>query len=50
MQKSEKKFNDCLRKKLVNQVKLDESEIEAHIVKAKHYLRAIDYNIKGEEK
>lgn len=47
MQKSEKKFNDCLRKKLVNQVKLDESEIEAHIVKAKHYLRAIDYNIKG---
>jgi len=47
MQSSEKKFNDCLRKKLVNKIKLYESEVEAHIIKAKHYLKAIDYNIDG---
>lgn len=44
---TEKKFNDCLRKKLINVVKIDRSEIDAHINKAKHYLKAADYNIKG---
>src|SRR3989344_591539 len=47
MQNSEKKFNDCLRKKLIKKVGLNESEIEGHIIKAKHYLKATDYNIKG---
>lgn len=47
MQNSEKKFNDCLRKKLINKIKLNGSEIEGHIIKAKHYLKATDYNIKG---
>ena len=47
MQDSEKKFNDCLRKKLINKIILNEFEIEAHIIKAKHYLKAEDYNIKG---
>jgi uncharacterized protein (UPF0332 family) len=41
------KFYDCLRKKLINKVKLDENDINGHIAKAKHYLRAVDYNIKG---
>src|SRR3989344_3215728 len=43
----ENKFNDCLRKKLINKIEIDESEIKAHIIKAKHYLKAMDYNIKG---
>jgi len=42
-----KKFEDCLRKKLINKIDLDESEVNAHIAKAKHYLKATDYNIKG---
>lgn len=47
MQNSEKKFGDCLRKKLINKIKINESEIEAHIAKAKHYLMAVDYNARG---
>lgn len=42
-----KKFNECLRKKLINKIEVDESEIKAHITKAKHYLKAMEYNIKG---
>jgi|SRR3989344_6436391 len=41
------KFYDCLRKKLINKVKSDENNVNGHILKAKHYLRATDYNIKG---
>ena len=43
----ENKFYDCLRKKLINEIKSDEGDINGHIIKAKHYLRATDYNIKG---
>ena len=43
----ENKFNDCLRKKLINKVNEDKTNIEGHISKAKHYLKAMDYNIKG---
>lgn len=44
---TEKKFNDCLRKKLINKVTVNEFNIKGHILKAKHYLVAMDYNIKG---
>ena len=43
----ENKFKDCLRKKLINKVNEDKTNIEGHISKAKHYLKAMDYNIKG---
>ena len=43
----ENKFNDCLRKKLINKIDANQINIEGHISKAKHYLRAMDYNIKG---
>ena len=45
--KVDKKFDDCLRKKLINKIEMDNSDIKAHIDKAKHYLSATDYNIKG---
>ncbi|MBS3143883.1 HEPN domain-containing protein [Candidatus Woesearchaeota archaeon] len=41
------KFNDCLRKKLINKIIVNKAEIGGHINKAKHYLKATDYNIKG---
>ena len=34
----ENKFYDCLRKKLINEIKSDEGDINGHIIKAKHYL------------
>src|SRR3990167_11196211 len=43
----ENKFNDCLRKKLINKINANQINIEGHISKAKHYLKAMDYNIKG---
>ena len=43
----ENKFKDCLRKKLINKVNENQINIEGHISKAKHYLKAMDYNIKG---
>ena len=45
--KVDKKFDDCLRKKLINKIEIDNFEVKAHIDKAKHYLKATDYNIKG---
>src|SRR3989338_2106981 len=47
MQKVERKFDDCFRKKLVFKTALTGDEVDAHIEKAKHYLKAMDYNIKG---
>ena len=43
----ENKFKDCLRKKLINKVNEDKTNIEGHISKAKHYLKAMNYNIEG---
>jgi len=47
MQGVERKFDDCLRKKLVFKTNSGNNEADAHIEKAKHYLKAMDYNIKG---
>ena len=44
----EDKFKDCLRKKLINKINVNQINIEGHVSKAKHYLKAMDYNIKGE--
>ena len=47
MQKVERKFNECIRKKLLFKAISNNKEIDAHINKAKHYLRAADFNING---
>ena len=47
MQGVERKFDDCLRKKLVFKTNSGNNEADAYIEKAKHYLKAMDYNIKG---
>ena len=47
MDKMKKSFEECKRKKLLLPVKLDEEHIKGHIEKAKHYLKAVDYNIQG---
>jgi len=47
MQKVERKFNECIRKKLLFKAIPNSKEIDAHINKAKHYLRAMDFNING---
>lgn len=43
----ENKFKDCLRKRLINKIDVDRIKIEGHIIKAKHYLKAMSYNIMG---
>lgn len=46
MDKVKKSFEECQRKKLLLSIKPDEEKINGHIEKAKHYLRAVDHNIK----
>ncbi len=46
MDKIKKSFEECKRKKLLLSVELDEENIKGHIEKAKHYLKAVDYNMK----
>lgn len=47
MDKIKKNFEECKRKKLIISIKPNEETIRGHIEKAKHYLKAVDYNIKG---
>ena len=47
MEKSKKHFEECKRKKLILVVQPKEENIKGHIEKAKHYLKAADYNMQG---
>lgn len=46
MDKIKRSFEECKRKKLLLPVKPDEEDIKGHIEKAKHYLKAVDHNLK----
>jgi len=49
MQKNRSKLDWCLNnEKLMKKIKPNEREAKAHIEKAKHNLKAADFNIKGE--
>ncbi len=46
MDKIKRSFEECKRKKLLLPVEPDEEDINGHIEKAKHYLKAVDHNLK----
>lgn len=47
MQNYKSKLNWCLKKNLINKIKPDLKSAQEHLEKAKHNLRAADFNLKG---